>query len=204
MTDGGYRGIIFQMNKKVYDYKVVTRLNLSDPKQKTLVKLNTFAVISIMVVCAVGLILNYCLRMLGNAGGMYFVYILCGFVCCLIYPFVHEFAHAFAVLICRGKLPTVRFGKFAAYCGSPDIIFNKIQYFFVAAFPFVFYGAVLVPLCVYLPAEFFAIPFMPAVYNVFGSVADAFMIRKALASPKRCIIVDGGTDVVIYTPVGSN
>lgn len=190
--------------KDIYDYKAINRLDMSNPKFKTLNKLNVFALISITVSCVVGIILNYCLRMLGQAGGMYFIYILCGAVLCFIYPYVHEFAHAFAILISRFKRPYVKFGKFAAYCGSPDIIFTKGQYFFVASFPFFFYCALLIPLCVFLPAEFFVLLFMPLMYNVFGSIADLFMIRLVLSSPKRSVVVDCGTDIVVYIPVKAN
>ncbi|MDE7164465.1 MAG: DUF3267 domain-containing protein [Clostridiales bacterium] len=186
--------------KNVYDYKAINRLDLSDPKFKMLNKLNIFAFITILVSCVVGISLNYFLRMAGQPGGMYFIYILIGVVLCLIYPYFHEFAHAFAIVISRGKKPCIKFGKFAAYCGSPDIIFTKAQYFFAASFPFVFFCAVLIPLCVYLPAEYFVLPFMPLMYNVFGSVADYFMIYVVLSSPKRGIVVDCGTDIVIYVP----
>lgn len=190
--------------KEVYDYKAINRLDLSDPKFKMLNKLNLFALITIAASCVVGIVLNYCLRMLGQAGGMYLVYILCGVVLCFIYPYVHEFAHAFAIMIIRGKRPYIKFGKFAAYCGSPDIIFTKGQYFFVAAFPFFFYCALLIPLCVLLSAEFFVLPFMPLMYNVFGSVADLFMIRLVLLSPKHAVVVDCGTDIVVYVPAKPN
>ncbi|MDE6200943.1 MAG: DUF3267 domain-containing protein [Clostridiales bacterium] len=190
--------------KKVYDYKAIQRLDLSDPKFKMLNKLNIFALISITASCVVGIILNYCLRILGFPGGMYFVYILCGAALCLIYPYVHEFAHAFAIIISSFKKPYIKYGKFAAYCGSPNIIFTKAQYFFVASFPFVFYCALLIPLCVLLPAEFFVLPFMPLMYNVFGSVADFFMIRHVLSAPKRGVVVDCGTDVVVYLPLNIN
>lgn len=186
--------------KAVYDYKAINRLDLSDPKFRMLNKLNLFALISIFVSCAIGIVLNYCLRMMGEPGGMYFIYILCGVGLCIIYPYVHEFAHAFAIIICRGKKPYIKFGKFAAYCGSPDIIFTKLLYFFVASFPFFFYCAVLIPLCVLLPAEYFVLPFMPLMYNVFGSVADLFMIRVVVSAPKHGVVVDCGTDVVIYVP----
>lgn len=188
----------------VYDYKAVKRLDMSNPRLRMLNKLNLFALISITASCVVGIVLNYCLRMLGQAGGMYFIYMLCGFVLCLIYPYVHEFAHAFAIIISRGKKPYVKFGKFAAYCGSPDIIFTKGLYFFVASFPFFFYCALLIPLCVLLPADFFVLPFMPLTYNVFGSVADLFMIRLVLSSPKRAVVVDCGTDIVVYVPIKAN
>lgn len=190
--------------KATYEYKAIKRLDLSNPKLRMLNKLNIFALISISVSCVVGIILNYCLRMLGQAGGIYFIYILCGFVLCLIYPYVHEFAHAFAIIISRGKKPYIKFGKFAAYCGSPDIIFTKGLYFFVASFPFFFYCALLIPLCVFLPPYFFVLPFMPLMYNVFGSVADLFMIRLVISSPKHAVVVDCGTDIVVYTPIKAN
>ncbi|MCH5153717.1 MAG: DUF3267 domain-containing protein [Clostridiales bacterium] len=186
--------------KPVYDYKAINRLDLSDPKFKMLNKLNLFALISITASCVIGIVLNYCLRIPGSPGGLYFVMILSGVVLCLIYPYVHEFAHAFAIVIRKWKRPYIKFGKFAAYCGSPDIIFTKAQYFFVASFPFFFYCAVLIPLCVLLPAKYFVLPFMPLMYNVFGSVADLFMIRLVLSSPKHSIVVDNGTDIVVYIP----
>lgn len=187
--------------KQTYDYKVALRLNMLDPKMKLLHKLNVFALISIAVTCVIGIVLNYCLRMLGEPGGMYFVYIACGFVLCLIYPYFHEFAHAFAIMLIKGKVPTVKFGKLAAYCGSPDIIFTKAQYYFVASFPFIFYCLLLVPLCVFIPPMFFPLPFMPLMYNVFGSTADWFMIHIAAVTPKHSIIVDSGTEVITYIPV---
>lgn len=183
-----------------YEYKAVARLELLDPKFGLLHKLNVFAVVSVMVSCAIGLVLNYCLRDLGAPGGRYIAYILCGFALCLIYPYVHEYAHAFAVAIVKFKLPQVKFGKFAATCGSPDIVFGKSQYVFVASFPFVFYCAVLIPLCVLLPPPFFPLPFMPLMYNVFGSAADWFLINRAVRTPKGSMVVDGGTEVVIYIP----
>lgn len=186
--------------KNVYDYKAINRLEFSDPDNKTLNKLNVFALVSVLSSCTVGIALNYFLRMLGQSGGMYFLYILCGVVLCLIYPYVHEFAHAFAIVVCRGKKPYIKFGALAAYCGSPDIVFSKVQYFFVAVFPFVFYCAVLVPLCIFVSAEFFVLPFMPLTYNIFGSTADFFMIRIVLKSPRYSIVVDCGTDIVVYVP----
>lgn len=189
--------------KTVYDYKAIKRLDLSDPKFKMLNKLNLFALISITASCVVGIVLNYCFRMLGYHGGMYVVYILCGAALCFIYPYIHEFAHAFAIIISKFKKPYIKFGKFAAYCGSPNIIFTKSQYNFVVSFPFLFYCALLIPLCVFLPAEFFVLPFMPLMYNVFGSVADFFMIRVVISSPKRGVVVDCGTDVVVYVPISA-
>lgn len=186
--------------KAVYDYKATNRLDLADPKFKMLHKLNAFALISILASGAVGLVLNYCLRMMGQSGGMYFVYALCGAVLCFIYPYVHEFAHAFAIVLGGGKKPYIKFGKFAAYCGSPDIIFSKSRYLFVVSFPFIFYCALLIPLCVFVSAEFFPLPFLPLMYNIFGSVADAFMARVVICSPKHAVVVDCGTDVVIYLP----
>ncbi len=172
-----------------------------DPKLRILNKLNTFALITILSGSAVGLVLNYCFRMAGEPGGMYSIYILCGVTCCLIYPYVHEFAHALAIVLVKRHVPAVKFGKLAAWCGSPDIVFTKAQYVFAASFPFLFYSALLIPFCVLLPPLYFPIPFMPLTYNLFGSVADAFMLRKALTAPRGGIIVDGGTEIVIYGPV---
>ena len=187
--------------KGVYEYKAVSRLNMLDPHLRLLHKLNVFAVVAIVFSCGIGLLLNYCLRMLGQAGGDYFVYALCGVGLCLIYPYVHEYAHAAAILFATGKIPKVRFEKLAAYCGSPDIIFNRAQYIICASFPFVLYCAILIPLCILLPPLYFPLPFMPLMYNVFGSVADGFMIVRVAKSPARSIVVDGGTEIVIYIPV---
>ena len=187
--------------KRTYDYKAALRLNMLDPKLRLLHKLNAFAVVSILIGCAVGLVLNYCLRMLGEPGGMYFVYMLGGVGLCLIYPYVHEFAHAVAVIVLTGKIPSVKFGKLAAYCGSPDIVFNKIRYYMVASFPFLLYSAILIPLCIFVPPIYFSLPFMPLMYNVFGSVADWFMIHIAAASPRHSIIVDSGTEIITYIPI---
>lgn len=187
--------------KKKYEYKAISRLDMRDPKLKLLYKLNAVAFISILVSCVTGLILNYCLRMMGESGGFYIIYIVCGFVLCLIYPYVHECAHAVAIIAVKGKAPYIRFGKLAAYCGSPDIIFTKYQYYFAVSFPFLFYCALLIPLCILLDPVYFPLPFMPLMYNIFGSIADAFMFRKVFVTPRRTIVVDGGTEVVMYAPV---
>ena len=184
-----------------YEYKAVARLEMLDPKFKLLHKLNVFALVTVLVSSAIGLVLNYCLRYLGAPGGMYLVYILCGFVLCLIYPYVHEYAHAFAVALIKFKFPQVKFGKLAATCGSSDIVFNKPQYVFVAVFPFALYCWLLIPLCILLPPLYFPLPYMPLTYNVFGSVADFFMIKRAVRTPKGSIIIDGGTEVVTYIPI---
>lgn len=186
---------------RAYEYNAITRMDMLDPKLKLLNKLNAFAFIAILISCAVGLALNYGLRMQGVPGGMYMIYIVCGFVLCLIYPYVHECAHALAIIVVKRKVPYIRFGKLAAFCGSPDIIFNKPQYYIVVSFPFLFYCALLIPLCILLPPVFFPLPYMPLTYNVFGSVADAFMFGKAFSTPRRTVIVDGGTEVVMYAPV---
>lgn len=182
-------------------YKSIRRLEMLDPKLKLLHKLNAFALIAVMIASAVGVALNYFLRMPGEPGGMYFVYILCGVAADIIYPYFHEFAHAFAVMIIKWKLPTVKFGKLAAYCGAPDTIFTKLQYFFVASFPFLLFCGALIPLCIFIPCLYFPPVFLPLVYNLFGSLADGYMFAKTLSSPRRCVVVDGGTDLVIYTPV---
>lgn len=187
--------------KKTYDFKAVSRLDMHDPRLKLLNKLNAVAFVCIVVCCVTGAILNYCLRMRGTAGGMYFVYIICGFAACMIYPYIHEFAHAFAIMAIKRQVPSVKFGKLAAYCGSSDIFFGKAQYCFVALFPFVFYCILLIPLCVFLPAMFFPIPFMPLAYNVFGSFADFFMINAALRSARNSVIVDRGTELTVYAPL---
>lgn len=186
---------------KCYDYKVASRLNVTDPSSRLLYKLNAIAFVGVMVGCIAGVAINYFTRMRGEPGGMYLLYILCGVAACLVYPYLHEWAHALATLSVKGKAPRVKFGKLAAYCGSPDILYTKGQYFYAAVFPFVFFCAALVPLCVFLPPVYFPIPFMPLTYNVFGSVADAFMIRCVMRSPRYSIIVDTGTEVVTYIPV---
>lgn len=185
---------------ETHDYKLVVRYDMLGPHQKILQKLNAVATVSVLICCAVGSTLNYCLRMYGQAGGMYFVYILCGSGLCLVYPYVHELAHAFAVIAVKGKAPSVKFGKLAACCGSPFIIFSKPQYFFAAAFPFLFFGVAAIPVCIFLPAMFFPIAFMPAVYNLFCSMGDFYMINKAAKAPRGCAIIDGGTEISVFIP----
>lgn len=189
---------------KTYDYKAVSRLDVKNPRLKLLNKLTAIAFIGIVVSCVAGLFLNYFLRMPGTAGGMYFVYIVCGFIACLIYPYIHEFAHAIAIIVIKRQVPSVKFGKLVASCGSPDIFFGKAQYVFAASFPFMLYCAIFIPLCVFIPPVFFPISFMPLTYNVFGSLADFFMINTALRAPRKSIIVDCGTETVAYAPIYSD
>ncbi len=187
------------MNEK-YIYKPAVKLDMLGNKHKLIDRLNAFAVISIMVCCVAGAILNYCLRMPKSPGGIYFVTIFGGFWLCVAYIYLHELTHAFAIITVTGEKPEIKFGKFAASCGAPIISFTKKQYLYVASFPFVFYCLLLVPLCILLPPLYFPLTFMPLCYNVFGSMGDMYMIRKMIASPKNSVIVDNGTDVCAYMP----
>lgn len=186
---------------KTYLYKPAARFDMLDSKYRLLHKLNMLALIAVVLCCAVGLPLNYALRMLGAPVGLYIAYALCGVFLCLIYPYFHEFTHAFAIILIKGKRPEIKFGKLAASCGAPDMMFSKSQYFFVASLPFFFYCVALIPLCVLLPPMYFSLPFMPLCYNVFGSSADIYMICRAMTTPKGSIIIDGGAEVSIYKPV---
>ena len=187
--------------RKTYEYRPVLRLDMLGNKHRLINTLNSVAIITILIVGAAGVALNYFLRMLGMSGGMYFVYTLGGAALCVVYIYLHELSHAFAILIVKGQKPEIKFGKLVASCGSPTICFSKAQYVFVASFPFVFYCAALVPLCIFLPTVFFPLPFLPLCYNVFGSMGDMYMIRTMLRAPKRCIIIDSGTEVTAFIPI---
>lgn len=190
--------------KERFDYQAIARLDLLDPKYRLLHKLNVFALISIIVASVVGIALNWVLRNQTAAGGIYFVYIICGFIASLVYPYLHEFAHGFAVIITKFKAPIIKFGKLAATCGSPDIVFGKFQYLFVASFPFIAFCGALIPLCIFLPSVYFPIIFMPLMYNVFGSIADWVLVKRVATMPYRSIVVDNGSDVVVYVPITKN
>lgn len=187
--------------KKNYVYKAVSHLDMITAKNGLIGKLNTFAVITIIVGNALAMLLNYIFRMRGEPGGMYFVYGLCGAAFCVLYIYLHELTHAVAIMSVKHTVPEIRFGKLVASCGAPMTAFSKAQYFFVASFPFLFYCAALIPLCILLPAVYFPMPFMPLCYNVFGSMGDMYMIRKMMAVPRRCVVIDNGTDVSAYMPV---
>ncbi len=184
------------MKKSCYEFKFAARADV----RGVIKRLTYIALFGVMGSIAVGLTLNYCLRMLGEHGGMYAVYILCGFVLTILYMYFHELTHALGVLLVKGRLPEIKFGKYAASCGSRFIAFGKAEYFFVAALPLVLYCVLLVPLCVLMPPVYFPVPFMPLCYNIFGSMGDAYMISRMMRVPKRSIIVDGGTTVSAYMP----
>ena len=187
--------------EKHYEYKPVLKLDMLGNKHKLINKLNTVAIIAILAVGAAGLVLFYCLTMWGESVGMYIVYALVGAALCVLYIYMHELTHAFAILLVKGRRPEIKFGKLVASCGSPSICFSKAQYVFVASFPFLFYCAALVPLCVLLPFVYFPMPFLPLCYNVFGSMGDMYMIRAMLRAPKHCMIIDSGTEVAAYIPL---
>ncbi len=189
--------------KKEYVYKAIARLDMINVKNGLIKKLNSFAVIAILVGNALAMLLNYLFRMRGEAGGMYFLYGLCGAVLCVLYIYLHEFTHAVAILLVKRTVPEIRFGKLVASCGAPMTVFSKAQYFFVASFPFFLYCAALIPLCIFIPAVFFPLPFMPLCYNVFGSLGDMYMIGRMMIVPRRCVIVDNGTEVAAYAPISA-
>ena len=187
--------------KEQTEYKETLHIDILDAsKRKIVSKMNAVAFIAIIVCSVIGVILNYALRMPGQSGGMYFVYILIGVPLCVLYIYLHEVMHVAAALIATGKKPDIKFGKLVASCGSPFITYGKAGYFFVASFPLLFFCAALVPLCALLPPVFFPLPFIPLCYNVFGSMGDAYMIRRALSVKGKCLIVDSWTDVHVYLP----
>lgn len=185
------------MKKPVLDYKFAMRTDM----RFAIKRLTAITLFAVMGSVAIGLVLNYCLRMLGTHGGMYTVYIICGFALTMLYMYFHEFAHALGVLLVKGKLPEIKFGKYAASCGSQFLTFTKAQYFFVASLPLVLYCLILVPLCVLLPPVYFPMPFMPLCYNIFGSMGDMYMLNRMLRIRGRAVIVDSGTEVCAYLPV---
>ena len=183
------------------EYKEILHINLLDSiRRKMIIKMNVFAFIAVMASSVIGVILNYFLRMPGEAGGRYCIYILAGVPLCVLYIYLHEVMHFLAVLISTGKKPEIKFGKFVASCGSPTISYGKAKYFFVASFPLLFFCALLIPLCVLLPPEYFPLPFIPLSYNIFGSIGDMYMIKRALSVRGKCRIIDSGTDMYIYLP----
>ncbi len=188
------------MRQKTYTYIPVARFDMLDPKYKLLHKMNVFALVSVIVGSLIGIAINFGVRMSEIVAGMYVVYIVCGVVCGVLYPYLHEIAHAAAILFVKGRIAEIKFGKLAASCGAPDITFGKAQYFFVAVFPFIFFCLALTPLCILLPPVYFPLPYIPLMYNIFGSVADFYMIRYAMRTPKRSIVIDCGTEVSIFMP----
>lgn len=186
---------------KVYDYKSVIKLNMLDQKHRIIHKMNTFAVISIIIFGAVGVLLNYVLRMYKSPGGIYLVYTLCGCALCFLYIYLHEFTHALAVFAIKGRFPHIKIGKLAATCGSPDIVFTKSQYVFVASCPLVLFCVALIPLCAIMQPLYFPMFFLPLCYNVFGSLGDIYMIKRMTSAPKRSVIIDEGAEVCAYMPV---
>lgn len=187
--------------REYFVYKPIIKLDMLGNKHKLINRLNSVAIIIILAVGAIGLVLNYVLRMWRQAGGMYFVYSLVGAALCVVYIYLHELTHAFAIVAIKHRKPEIKFGKLVASCGCPSITFSKTQYVFVASFPFLFYCALLIPLCVLLPPLYFPMPFLPLCYNVFGSMGDMYMIRVMLRAPKESIIIDQGTEVGAFTPI---
>lgn len=187
--------------KSKYDlneYELAERFDMLDPKMKVVDRLNIVALVGVLVLCIGGAIVNYCVRMLGEPAGMYVIYTLCGAVLTVLYMYLHELAHALAIVIVKHKRPKIKFGKRVASCGSPDIVYTKPQYAFVATFPLVLFCVVLIPLCVFLEAQFFVLPFMPLTYNVLGSLGDVYMVHRVMRSPRGCLVTDEGTEVRVY------
>lgn len=186
------------------NYKLISQMDLISSKRKLIDALNVAALLSVIGSCAIGLVLNYCLRMLGAPGGMYFVYSFCGFVLCVVYIYLHELTHAAGIVLTTARKPKIKFGKFVASCGSDDIVFSKSKYFFVASLPLVLYCILLIPACVFLSPLYFPLVFMPLCYNVFGSMGDVYMIHQVVSSPRRSVVIDKGTELCIYVPINTN
>ncbi len=187
--------------REYFVYRPVIKLDMLGNKHKLVNKLNSAALIIIIALGAVGLILNCVFRMRHGFVGMYLVYSLVGAALCVAYIYLHELAHAFAVVVIKRRKPNIKFGKLVASCGCPSVAFSKVQYVFVASFPFAYYCALLIPLCVFLPPLYFPMSFLPLCYNVFGSMGDMYMMRVMLRAPKESIIIDKGTEVGAFVPI---
>lgn len=182
-------------------FKSVGRLNLYSAKSRFIHNMNKFALIAVLAFASVGFILNYTLRMLGDPGGMYLVYILVSVPLCIVYIYIHECVHALAILLIKREKPRIKFDKLIASCGANTIVFNKAEYFFVAGAPFILFCLILIPLCVFLPPLYFPMPFAPLVYNLFGSAGDFYMIQRAMKLPKGGAVIDKGAEIVLYVPI---
>lgn len=188
------------MKINIENYKEIRKIDMVDPRLGLARNLNKIALPGILVSVVIGLILNYCLRMLGEPGGFYAVYAIAGFILCLIYIYLHELTHAICIVLIKHKKPTIKFGLLVASCGVENVYFTKLQYFIVASMPLILFCVALVPLCILLPPIYFPLPFMPLCYNVFGSLGDVYMVRAALATPKNSVIADSGTVLTFFAP----
>ncbi len=187
--------------KETFCYKSVSRLDMLDPHTNLVARMNKVAIIAILVLSAIGILLNYLLRMLGQPGGFYFLYSFLSAFLCVAYIYLHEFVHAVFIMLIKHERPEIRFGKLAASCGSSTIVFSRVEYLIVASAPLVVFCALLIPLCILLPPLYFPLPFAPLLYNIFGSVGDVYMIMRVLRAPKGSVVIDKGTEFVLFAPV---
>lgn len=189
------------MKINIENYKEIRKIDMVDPRLGLVRYLNKIALPGMLISIVIGLILNYCLRMLGQPGGFYAIYAIAGFVLCLIYIYLHELTHAVSIVLIKHIKPKIKFGLLVASCGVENVYFNKFQYFIVAVMPLFLFCVALIPLCVLLPPIYFPLPFMPLCYNIFGSLGDVYMIRAALTAPKNSVISDSGTVLTFFTPI---
>ena len=133
-----------------------------------------------------------------HGGIMWIVMLFTWSVGYLVYIVLHELTHGLFMYAFSGR--KIRFGaSFTyAYCGS-DSYFNKKEYIMIALAPVVVWGIVFAVLdAVFRIEGWFWVIWLLQAGNIGGAMGDFFCTYKIAHCPKDVLVLDNGTDMMIY------
>ena len=113
------------------------------------------------------------------------------------YIILHELVHGITMRYYGSKTVKYGFTGNYAFAGSSDY-YDRASYLVITLAPVVFWGVVLLILCLVLPASWFWVAYMIQIFNISGAAGDAYVTFRLLRSPRDILISDSGVRMEVY------
>lgn len=131
--------------------------------------------------------------------GMYFLRFGVLLLSNFLYIVLHELTHAAVMRIYGAKKVRFGFTGLYAFAGSEADYFGKGPYLQIALAPLVLFGILLIPVCAFVPQEWFWVAYSVELANVSGAVGDLYVSAKFLRMPKDILVRDTGVSMTVYS-----
>lgn len=113
------------------------------------------------------------------------------------YIILHELVHGITMRYYGSNTVKYGFTGSYAYAGSSDF-YDRASYIVITLAPVVFWGIVLLILCLVLPASWFWVAYMIQIFNISGAAGDAYVTFRLIRSPRDILISDSGVKMEVY------
>lgn len=114
------------------------------------------------------------------------------------YVVLHELVHGVCMKCFSGASVRYGFTGLYAYAGS-EAYFTKKSYFVIALAPVAVWGAVLLALCMLVPAPWFWTVYLIQIGNIAGAAGDFYVVWRFAAMPPDILVRDAGVGMTVYS-----